>query len=148
MPHVTADHSSLPIEFPSHLYKEPASFLSKEHGDDDLWEIRFNNRTYANEYDPQHLPRAFPTLFPFGVGGIQDPLRPVPLRSMDKHIRVLLMQSHEAFARHEIFIFIAFNVLQRRQICLGSRLVASQRVLPDVCELLRHLDYNAFCKAL
>jgi Helitron helicase-like domain at N-terminus len=148
IPHVTADHSSLPIEFPSHLYKEPASFLSKDHGQDNLWEIRFNNRTYANEYDPQHLPSAFPSLFPFGVGGVEDPLRPVALRSMDKHLRVLLMQSHEAFARHEIFIFVAFNVLQRRQICLGSKLVASHRLLPEVCELLRHLNYDEVCKAL
>jgi hypothetical protein len=148
IPHVAGEHSFIPNEFPSHLYKEPASFLSKKHGQDDLWEIRFNNRTFANEYDPRHLPSAFPSLFPFGVGGIQDPLRPVPLRSMDKHIRVLLQQSHEAFARHEIFIFVAFNILQRRQICLGSKLVAAQRLLPDVCQLLRNLDYDTVSKAL
>lgn len=148
LPHGTSEHFTLPTEFPSHLYREPASFLSRQPGQDDLWEIKYDSTTFANEYDPNFLPSAFPTLYPFGIGGIQDPNRPINVGSMQKHVRILLLQSHEAFARHETFMFVVFNVLQRRQICLGSRLVANQYMVPEVCEILRGLDLQTVRNSL
>jgi Helitron helicase-like domain at N-terminus len=142
IPHSTNEHASLPTEFPSTLYKEPASFLGKENGRADLCEIKFSPQDFANEYDPAYLPGAFPSLYPFGVGGLGDPRRPIELKSAERHLRALLLQEHEAFAKHETFIFVVFNILQRRQICLGSRLVSARHVLPAVCDLLRSLNYQ------
>lgn len=148
IPHTTNEHASLPTDFPSTLYKEPASFLGKENGRADLCEIKFSPQDFANEYDPAYLPGAFPSLFPFGVGGFGDPKRPIELSSTERHIHTLLLQEHEAFANHETFIFIVFNILQRRQICLGSKLVSARHVLPTVCDLLRGLNYQTVRETL
>ena len=147
IPHKSTETSLLSIEFPSHLYKEPAGFLSSTADSKDLWEINFDMQNYANEYDPSFFPSAFPTLYPYGVGGFQDLYR-IPSVPVDTHIKTLLLQYHELYACHEIFMFVVYNVIQRREICGSSRLVTDRRMLPNVCEILRQLDYETISQAL
>ena len=134
IPHKPCEAASLPSEFPSHLYKEPAEFLSRTEGENNLWEINFDARNYANEYDPCFFPSAFPTLFPYGVGGFQDPDR-LQHFPMDKHIKFLLLQHHELYARHEIFMFVAYNVIQ-----LDRSVAAADSSLIDPC-CLRSVNF-------
>jgi len=68
--------------------------------------------------------RAFPTLFPYGVGGIEN-TRPVPL-DFREHIQWALQYHDRRFRTHETFSFVAFGILQRRQ-ALGSARLEMKR---------------------
>jgi len=146
IPHQSEDHSSLPSSFPTHLYKNtdgPTTGLQEV----DLWEVPSSSECFANEYDSNHFPSAFPCLFPYGVGGFQVVHRPKPI-SMEIQMRQMLRQGHRIYARHEIFSFVVFNTVQRRKLCLGSRLITSRYLLPQVCELLKNLSYDSIIETL
>ncbi|RHZ84007.1 hypothetical protein Glove_86g42 [Diversispora epigaea] len=73
-----------------------------------------------NEYtDPTLLPAAFPTLFPYGVGGHEDNFRKqhIPLKQYVKH---LLQLDDPKFRHHRSFIFATFDILRRREVASGT----------------------------
>ena len=70
--------------------------------------------------EPNYFERAFPILFPYGIGGIEAD-RPVHLDYRD-HIKWALQFHDRRFRRHESFSFIAFAILQRRQALNSARL--------------------------
>ena len=143
LPHRSSQHSLLPTQFPTHLYG----------GDDfgntvgDLVCIPHSNETFANEYEIDHVYKAFPKVFPFGRGGFSDTRRKKTL-GWEAHMKWMLQQSHARFAEHEIFMFVIFNILQRRKICLGAKLTTSRVNLPKVAALLRNTDYASVRQAL
>jgi len=157
IPHSEKEHHLLPVEFPSHYYKNELassqasssgpSHLSELLARGEIYEIPVGSQGFANEYDPSHLPKAFPVLHPFGVGGLNDPRRYVRLSAED-HLKYLCEQSHGLFARHEVFIFVAFNTLQRRNVCLGSKLITSKMKLPEICSALESLDYESIAESI
>jgi hypothetical protein len=67
----------------------------------------------------------FPTLFPYGCGASYDSLRQtgVPL---SQHIRYLLAYEDQRFEKHHSFMYVMFNVMQRRQACWNASLMASR----------------------
>ena len=67
----------------------------------------------------------FPTLFPYRRGGpLDDRTRKLILAAWTKH----LLQLHKGtFARHESFMFVAFNIIQRKQ---ASKSVHLQMQVP------------------
>ena len=66
------------------------------------------------EYDnPDLLPGMFPTLFPLGIGGFEHPFR-APKVSFQSHVNALLDVPDKSFRRHQLFIFVALNIMQRR----------------------------------
>jgi hypothetical protein len=67
----------------------------------------------------------FPTLFPYGYGAPYDPLRPTAV-SLNQHTRYLLAYEDQRFEKHHSFMFVMFNVLQRRQACWNASLMASR----------------------
>lgn len=138
VPHDESQHHELPTEFPTYRYSDASG--SDLLRDNDLVEVCTEGAGFANEYEPRHLANAFPTLFPFGTGLFADEKRRKRI-SWEKQIASHLKQSHQLFARHEIYMFVVFNILQRRKICLGARLLARRSDLPQVSELLRSLDY-------
>lgn len=72
-------------------------------------------------FNPVLFPKAYPTLFPYGVGGFEDRDRPVAL-SMKHHVKHLLNLGDVRFQEHYSFMFTAFNVLQRRAVLLHTSL--------------------------
>jgi len=60
----------------------------------------------------------------------------------------MLQQSHTLFADHEVFMFVIFNILHRRKICLGAKLTTLRVNLPKVATLLRNTDYGSVQQAL
>ncbi|KAI0076309.1 hypothetical protein K474DRAFT_1598157 [Panus rudis PR-1116 ss-1] len=75
----------------------------------------------ATEGGPNNFwERAFPMLFPYGVGG-PERRRPVAL-SLADHIRYLLEQNDHRFRKHPTFPFVACSILQRRQALLSARI--------------------------
>ncbi|KAF7311960.1 ATP-dependent DNA helicase [Mycena indigotica] len=91
------------------------------------------SRAYVNEYgredgqgnptdggveNPNHLLGAFPTLFPYGMGGLEvDRETKVPYES---HIRWALQYDDGRFRKDIYFMFQAFGVIQKRQICRAA----------------------------
>jgi hypothetical protein len=136
VPHSKDQHSLLPPEFPSHPYRVLLERLSH-----DLVEVGYGDMGFGNEYDTEHLMNAFPTLSPYALGGFGDPKREVSI-SWERQMQSLLLQSHRLYAKHEVFMFVVFNILQRRKICLGARLFTRQSSLLEVRGLLQKVDYN------
>jgi hypothetical protein len=72
-----------------------------------------HGKTPMNEwFNLQHLLCAFPTLFPYGIGGIMDEDRNKKL-SYRQHLIYLLNLNCNSFRIHRSFIFVTFNVMQR-----------------------------------
>ncbi|KAG2750130.1 hypothetical protein P692DRAFT_20734175 [Suillus brevipes Sb2] len=56
----------------------------------------------------------YPTLYPYGVGGFEDPSRPTAL-SFEHQAKYYLSLSDRSFRYHYSFIFVVLNILQRRK---------------------------------
>lgn len=67
-----------------------------------------------------HLLGAFPYLFPYGSGGFETN-RPTPV-SYIEHAQWAVRYADGRFARNVTFLSLVFNVIQKRQVCLGAEL--------------------------
>ncbi|KAF5341970.1 hypothetical protein D9611_001217 [Ephemerocybe angulata] len=76
----------------------------------------------VNEFfDPDLLPMIYPTLFPYGIGGLENRGRKAAL-SFKRHVKHLLTLHDSRFQEHYSFPFTVFNILQRRAILLHTSL--------------------------
>lgn len=135
VPHSKAEHRFLPDEFPSQMYRVGAADNCL------LVDICGSGNGPCNEYDSEHLMKAFFTLFPFGVGGFGWKNRRLYV-GWERQFASLLQQSHGLYAKHEVFMFVTFNILQRRTACLGAKLVTRNSSLNQVANLLHGLNYK------
>jgi hypothetical protein len=102
----------------------------------------------ANEYsNPKLLLGIFPTLFPYGCGGLEDCSRPVKINYVE-HLRYLLSFGDRRFEENCSFIFIVFNILQRRTACLHAHLMASRPYFQQSAQLLESLSSTDVATAL
>lgn len=80
----------------------------------------------VNEYNnPELLMSLYPTLFPYGCGGIEDLSKPTRV-TFEKHIQYLLKYADRRFERNHSFMFIAFNILQKRSSCRQAKILVSR----------------------
>ncbi|CAF5224030.1 unnamed protein product, partial [Rotaria magnacalcarata] len=80
----------------------------------------------VNEYfNPKLLAGLYPTLFCYGHGSPEDQSRPVEI-NLREHIRYLLSYNDRCFERNHSFIFVVFNLLQRRDACFHAQLIATK----------------------
>lgn len=63
--------------------------------------------------NPDLMPGMFPTLFPLGIGGFEDPARRTCL-SFEAQANALLDVPDRCFRYHHSYIFVALNIIQRR----------------------------------
>ena len=76
----------------------------------------------VNEFfDPSLLPMLYPTLFPYGIGGVEDRRRTVAI-SFENHIKHFLSLADRRFQEHYSFLFVVFNIIQRRKLLLHTSL--------------------------
>ncbi|KAL1685485.1 hypothetical protein GGG16DRAFT_66182, partial [Schizophyllum commune] len=75
--------------------------------------------------NPDLFPGMFPTLFPQGFGGFEDPKRPTAI-AFDKQAEYFLDLDDRCFARHHAYMFVALNILQRRQSHLHTHFTVSR----------------------
>lgn len=102
----------------------------------------------ANEYaNPNLLLGIFPTLFPYGFGALEDSSRPVKI-DFREHIRYLLSFADHRFEEHHSFIFVVFNILQRRAACIHARLVTSRPYFQKSAQFLESLSSKDITQAL
>ncbi|KAJ7103451.1 hypothetical protein B0H15DRAFT_919234 [Mycena belliarum] len=77
-----------------------------------------NERFDGGPTNPNHMLGAFPVLFPYGFGGIEvDRSETVPYEA---HVRWALQYDDSRFRKDFYFIFQAFGVLQKRQVCRSA----------------------------
>jgi Helitron helicase-like domain at N-terminus len=67
----------------------------------------------------------YPTLFPYGMGGVENKSRSIHVSYM-KHIRFFLSYHDHRFETNTSFIFVTFNILQRRTACAKARILVSR----------------------
>jgi hypothetical protein len=80
----------------------------------------------VNEYfNPKLLAGLYPTLFCYGLGAPEDQSRPVKV-NLREHIRYLLSYNDRRFETNHSFIFVVFNLLQRRDACFHAQLIATK----------------------
>ena len=133
IPHLKNKHPFLPTSLPSQGYWWNSR--------DDLVEIPRNLEMLSNEYETGHLKMAFPSLYPYGVGGLGDKTREVEL-TWEKQMAWQLLQSHGRYACHEVYMVVVLNIIERRKICLGAKLLTKNSTLPRVASLLKGLNYE------
>ncbi|CAF4871899.1 unnamed protein product, partial [Rotaria magnacalcarata] len=76
-------------------------------------------------FNPKLLAGLYPTLFCYGHGSPEDQSRPVEI-NLREHIRYLLSYNDRRFERNHSFIFVVFNLLQRRDACFHAQLIATK----------------------
>ncbi|CAF3346347.1 unnamed protein product [Rotaria socialis] len=102
----------------------------------------------ANEYyNPNLLLGVFPTLFPYGCGALEDCSRPVKI-NFREHLKYLLSFGDRRFEEHHSFIFVVFNILQRRTACLHAHLMTSRSYFQQSAQLLESLSSDDVAKIL
>lgn len=80
----------------------------------------------VNEYfNPKLLAGLYPTLFCYGRGVPEGKSRPVQI-NLQEHVRYLLSYNDRRFEMSHSFIFVVFNVLQRRDACFHAQLIATK----------------------
>ena len=112
------------------------------------------------EYNnPDFLPGMFPTLFPMGLGGFENPLRN-PKLSFETHANVLLDVPDKCFRHHYSYIFVVLNILQRRLSHLHTHFTVRKSnfesiatkitsLSPDILiRLANHLEHEGSLDAL
>jgi len=89
--------------------------------------------------NPRLFPGMFPTLFPFGTGGFDDDLRPVPINFRSQAEYFLDLADH-SFRAHRCFIFHALNIHQRRTVHLWSGLTVRKARYNAIAPILTSVD--------
>ncbi|CAK5266163.1 unnamed protein product [Mycena citricolor] len=94
---------------------------------------------------PNFFERAFPCLFPFGVGGPEAD-RTTDL-SFTEHVRWALQYHDRRFRRHETFPFVAFGISQRRQALMSARIQMRRKDFEKDARILSTITQQALEKA-
>ncbi|THU97063.1 hypothetical protein K435DRAFT_608416, partial [Dendrothele bispora CBS 962.96] len=106
---------------------------------------------FVPEYNnPNLICGLFPTLFPLGIGGFEDKRRKVPV-SFERHAKHFFCLRDRKFRYHYYFIFVVFNILQRRKAHLNVHLTASSKKFSSVAQSFSSLtaaDLNSLSKRL
>jgi hypothetical protein len=86
------------------------------------------------------LERAYPLLFPYGVGG-PECTRPVKV-SLEQHIRYHLHHHDKRYRCHEYYPFHVLSILQKRQMLLSARLQMNKKTFERDAQLLSRLTVD------
>lgn len=77
-------------------------------------------------YNPEHFLCSYPTLFPFGFGGIMDARQRIKL-SYRYQVNCLLRLNCERFRAHQSFTFVVFNIIQKAEARQNINMLIKQR---------------------
>ncbi|OBZ67369.1 hypothetical protein A0H81_12737 [Grifola frondosa] len=93
-------------------------------------------------HNPRLFPSMFPWLFPFGLGGFENPHIRTKIGRAE-HVRHLLLYADRRFQMDECFPFIAFNHEQIHSSTTGGFLLTNRRNFRDVAEKILMVDRHA-----
>ncbi|CAF0766459.1 unnamed protein product [Adineta steineri] len=114
---------------------------------EDVYVIPRSHMPVNDCYNSELFLGLFPTLFPYGFGAPYDLSRPTAV-SLNQHIRYLLAHEDQRFEKHHSFMFVMFNILQRRQACWNASLMASRPYFQDAATDLQTLTTKEIEAAL
>ncbi len=115
--------------------------------EDNVYMIPRSHMPVNDCLNPELLLGLYPTLFPYGCGAPYNSSRPVPV-SFNQHIRYLLAYDDQRFEKHHSFMFVLFNIMQRRQACWNATLMASRPYFQDAASDLQTLTSKEIEAAL
>ncbi|KAF8235211.1 hypothetical protein L208DRAFT_1258028, partial [Tricholoma matsutake] len=96
-----------------------------------------------SEYNnPSLLLGMYPTLFPFGIGGFEDPARPVPV-SFQQHANYCISLSDFSFKYHHSFIFVIWNIIECRMAHLQTHFTVKSSQFDSVAEKLVSVSHDS-----
>ncbi|KAF8833395.1 hypothetical protein BDN67DRAFT_876520, partial [Paxillus ammoniavirescens] len=76
---------------------------------------------YLSDGDEGLMSYLFPHLDPWGIGGFNHPARSRgQTLSFEQQVKNLLLQDDSAFERDPYFVFICWNIIQKRQVSINS----------------------------
>ncbi|CAF1325294.1 unnamed protein product [Adineta steineri] len=102
----------------------------------------------VNEYfNPKLLAGLYPTLFCYGLGPPEDQTRPLTI-NLREHIRYLLSYNDRRFETNHSFIFVVFNLLQRRDACFHAQLIATKPYFRSSAQEIHSLNTSDIEAAL
>lgn len=81
--------------------------------------------------NPALFPMIYPTLFPYGLGGFEHPRRSTRL-TLRRQVKHLFNLEDRRFQEHYSFLFVVFNILQRRSALLHTSLKTKRSSFDDV----------------
>ncbi len=99
-----------------------------------------------NDWDnPDFFPIAFPALFLYKDGGHIAPRS----AKVSLHVWAKWALSHHSrrFAQDPIFIYIIYDVLQRRSVSLGYSLLIKSNQWTETESLIANISHNNLCEA-
>ena len=112
------------VNAPSHQLKAAALRHAKRGGS--FIQVPHDPNPVNEFFNPVMFPMLYPTLFPYGIGGFEDRRRLVPI-GFENHVKHMLSLSDRRFQEHYSFMFVAFNVIQRRKLLLHTSLRVNRR---------------------
>ncbi|KAG6876462.1 hypothetical protein C0992_012882 [Termitomyces sp. T32_za158] len=92
--------------------------------------------------NPELFPMLYPTLFPYGIGGVEDVSRVIPI-SFKAHICYLLSLCDSRFREHHSFMFTAFNIIQQRAVLLHTSLKVRKSDFSAIASRFATVSLNA-----
>ena len=92
---------------------------------DSVYLIPHSSKPVNEYFNPKLLASLYPTLFCYGRGAPEDQSRPVEIK-LREHVRYLLSYNDRRFEKHPSFMFVVFNLLQRRDACFHTQLIATR----------------------
>jgi hypothetical protein len=119
----------------------------EKHGEDVVYMVPRGNKPASEYLNPELLMGMFPTLFPYGCGALEDQSRPVKI-TLIEHIRYLLSFEDRRFEENCSFIFVVFNMLQRRTACFHAQLMTTRPYFQQSAHALETLNCNDVATAL
>lgn len=114
---------------------------------EDVYAIPRSHMPVKDYHNPALFLGLFPTLFPYGYGAPDDPSRPTAV-SLTQYIRYLLTYEDRRFEKHHSFMFVVFNMMQRRQACWNASLMTSRPYFRDTAAELQSLTTKEIETAL
>ena len=81
------------------------------------------------------MPGMFLTLWPFGIGGFENPTRPVSI-SVNIQANYYFDIPDRSFRFHNSFLFVTLNIIQRRAAHLHTHFTVRKNNFPSIAEKL------------
>ena len=120
---------------------------TKQMDSENVYLIPHSSKPVNEYFNPKLLLGLYPTLFCYGRGSPEDQSRPVQIK-LREHIRYLLSYNDRRFETNHSFIFVVFNLLQRRDACFHAQLIATKPYFQTSAPEIQSLNGNDIEMAL
>ena len=112
-----------------------------------VYMIPYSSKPVNEYFNPKLLAGLYPTLFCYGRGAPEDRSRSIEI-NLREHVRYLLSYNDRRFEKNHSFIFVVFNILQRRDACFHAKLIAEKPYFQSSAQEIQSLNSSDIEQAL